>query len=280
MNSVASCERDWWYAPLARPLRIQFPGAVYHVISRGNERKPIVRDDDDRENRADWLQCAVETYGWHLFAFVLMTNHEHLFLKTPEPNLSAGMQYLNGSYASCFNRRYRRAGHLFQGRFKGHLVEEEGYFLEVSRYIHLNRVRARWRRVRGVSLEQLFRLRPRASGGAVDRVRQGAGRIRPRPVDRSTCVRSVRACGGRRASAVAVWQGNRRAAAGLGEVREPDPAAHRRLAGRRRATRDETFQWPPFAGADPRSRGGPLWLRAATLDGRRRSDDASRAAAA
>jgi REP element-mobilizing transposase RayT len=83
---------------MARPLRIQFPGAVYHVISRGNERKPIVRDDDDREKRVDWLQRAVETYGWHLFAFVLMTNHEHLFLKTPEPNLSAGMQYLNGSY--------------------------------------------------------------------------------------------------------------------------------------------------------------------------------------
>ena len=81
---------------MARPLRIQFPGAVYHVISRGNERKPIVRDDDDREKRLDWLQRAVETYGWHLFAFVLMTNHEHLFLKTPEPNLSAGMQYLNG----------------------------------------------------------------------------------------------------------------------------------------------------------------------------------------
>ena len=210
-----------------------------------------------------------------------MTNHEHLFLKTPEPNLSAGMQYLNGSYASCFNRRYRRAGHLFQGRFKGHLVQEEGYFLEVSRYIHLNRVRAQMAALpRGVSWEQLSRLRPRALGGAVDRVRQGAGRIRPRPVDRSTCVRSVRACGGRRASAVAIWQGNRRAAARLEAVREVDPAAHRCSAGRRRATRDETFQKPPFAGADPRSRGGPLWLRAATLDGRHRSDDASRAAAA
>ena len=83
------------------------------------------------------------------------------------------------------------------------------------------------------------------------------------------CVRSVRACGGRRASAVAVWQGNRRAAAGLGEVREPDPVAHRRSAGRRRATRDKTFQKPPFAGADPQSGGGPLWLPAnATWDGR------------
>ena len=72
-----------------------------------------------------------------------MTNHEHLFLKTPEPNLSAGMQYLNGSYTSYFDRRHRRAGHLFQGRFKGHLVEEQGYLLQVSRYIHLNPVRAK-----------------------------------------------------------------------------------------------------------------------------------------
>ena len=77
---------------MARRLRIQFPDAVCHVISRGHERKPIVRDDDDWEKRVDWLQCAVGTYGWRLFAFVLITKHEHLFLKTPEPNLSAGMQ--------------------------------------------------------------------------------------------------------------------------------------------------------------------------------------------
>ena len=120
-----------------------------------------VRDDDDREKRVDGPQHAGETYGWHLFAFVLMPNHEHLFLKTPEPNLSAGMQYLNGSYTSYFNRRHRCAGHLFHGRFKGHVVEEEGYFLEVSRYIHLNPVRAQMAVRRGVSWEQLSRLRPR-----------------------------------------------------------------------------------------------------------------------
>ena len=79
---------------MARPLRIQYPGAVYHVISRGNERKPIVRDDADREKRLDWLRRAVEMYGWQLHAFVLMTNHEHLFVETPQANLSAGMQYL------------------------------------------------------------------------------------------------------------------------------------------------------------------------------------------
>jgi len=127
---------------MARPLRIEFAGALYHIMSRGNERKAIVRDDADREKRLDWLRRTVQTYGWRLHAFVLMGNHEHLFVETPEPNLSGGMQYLNGSYTSYFNRRHRRSGHLFQGRFKAHLVEEEGYFLEISRYIHLNPVRA------------------------------------------------------------------------------------------------------------------------------------------
>ena len=127
---------------MARPLRIDFPGALHHVMSRGNERQPIVRDDADRQRRLDWLRRTVETYGWRLHAFVLMTNHDHLFVETREANLGAGMQYLNGSYTSYFNRRNRRVGHLFQGRFRGHLIEEEGYFLEVSRYIHLNPVRA------------------------------------------------------------------------------------------------------------------------------------------
>jgi len=128
---------------MARPLRIEFAGALYHVISRGNERRPVVRDDQDRAKRLDWLQRTVEIYGWRLHAFVLMTNHEHLFLETPEPNLSAGMQFLNGSYTGYFNRRHRRAGHLFQGRFQGHLIEQDGHFLEISRYIHLNPVRAK-----------------------------------------------------------------------------------------------------------------------------------------
>jgi len=128
---------------MARPLRIEFPGAVYHVISRGNERKAIVRDDADRERRLDWLRRTVPIYGWRLHAFVLMGNHDHLFVETPDANLSAGMQYFNGSYTSYFNRRHGRSGHLFQGRFRGHLVEEEGYYLEVSRYLHLNPVRAK-----------------------------------------------------------------------------------------------------------------------------------------
>lgn len=128
---------------MARPLRLEFPGAVYHVMSRGNERKPIARDDADRNKRLDWLRRTVQTYAWRLHAFALMRNHDHLFVETPEANLSAGMQYLNGSYTTYFNRRHRRSGHLFQGRFKGHLIEQDGYFLEVSRYIHLNPVRAK-----------------------------------------------------------------------------------------------------------------------------------------
>jgi REP element-mobilizing transposase RayT len=128
---------------MARPLRIEFAGALYHVMSRGNERRAVVRDDADRQKRLDWLERTVETYGWRLHAFALLTNHEHLFVETPEANLSAGMQFLNGNYTSYFNRRHRRAGHLFQGRFKAQLIEEEGYFLEVSRYVHLNAVRAK-----------------------------------------------------------------------------------------------------------------------------------------
>jgi putative transposase len=128
---------------MARPLRIEYRGALYHVISRGNEQRPIVTDDRDRTRRLDWLRRTVQTYGWNLHAFVLMTNHEHLFVETPEANLSAGMQYLNGSYTSYFNRRWQRSGHLFQGRFKAHLIDVRGYFQAVSRYIHLNPVRVK-----------------------------------------------------------------------------------------------------------------------------------------
>ncbi len=127
---------------MSRPVRIEIPGGLYHVMSRGNDRRGIVRDDADREKRLEWLRRTVETYGWLLHAFVVMTNHDHLFVQTPLPNLSAGMQYYNGSYSSYFNRRHRRCGHLFQGRFKAHIVETEGHYLELSRYIHLNPVRS------------------------------------------------------------------------------------------------------------------------------------------
>jgi len=128
---------------MARPLRIEFPGALYPVTSRGNDRQRIVRDDADRQTWIHWLRRTVETYRWRLHSFALMPNHHHLFVETPEPNLSDGMHHLNGSFTGYFNRRHRRDGHLFQGRFKAHLVDEEGYFLEVSRYVHLNPVRGR-----------------------------------------------------------------------------------------------------------------------------------------
>jgi putative transposase len=86
------------------------------------------------QRRLDWLQRTAETYGWRLHAFALLTNHEHLFLETPQPNLSAGMHLLNSSYMGHFNLRHRRVGHLFQGRFKAHLIEEDGYVTEISRY--------------------------------------------------------------------------------------------------------------------------------------------------
>jgi len=127
---------------MARPLRIEYPGALHHVMSRGNERRAVVRDHADRLRRLDWLRRTVETCGWRLHAFVLMDNHEHLFVETPRPNLSAGMQFLNGSYTSYFNLRHHRHGHLFQGRFKAHLVENAGHYTEISRYIHLNPVRS------------------------------------------------------------------------------------------------------------------------------------------
>lgn len=128
---------------MSRPLRIEFPGALYHVMSRGNERRRIVRDEADFRRRIDWLRRTVETCGWRVHAFVVMPNHEHLLLQTPRPNLSVGMQFLNGNYTGYFNRRHQRVGHLFQGRFKAQLVEQEGYLLEVSRYVHLNPVRAK-----------------------------------------------------------------------------------------------------------------------------------------
>ena len=109
---------------MARPLGIEFPGALYHVISRGNEKGCIVPDDADRRKRLDWLRRTVEVYGGRLHAFVLMTTHDHLFVETREGSLSAGIQHDNGSYTGYFNRRHRRWGHLFPGRFKGHLIEE------------------------------------------------------------------------------------------------------------------------------------------------------------
>jgi REP element-mobilizing transposase RayT len=118
---------------MARPLRIEYTGAIYHVMSRGNARQAIFRDDVDRQKLLDGLEDTVIRYGWELFSFVFMPNHIHLFFRTPQPNLSRGMQRLLSSYANRYARRHRRGGHLFQGRFKGELIEDEGYFWSVSR---------------------------------------------------------------------------------------------------------------------------------------------------
>ena len=127
---------------MARALRTDFPGAVHHVTSRGNERRPIFFDDQDRKAFLEFLGQAVKRFGWSLTAYVLMTNHFHLVIQTPEPNLSRGMQWFNTAYAIWFNRRHKRWGHLYGGRFKAFVIEKETYLLEVLRYVVLNPVRA------------------------------------------------------------------------------------------------------------------------------------------
>lgn len=128
---------------MARPLRVEFEGAVYHVTSRGNARRDMVKETDDWARLRERLARTVERFQWELMAFVLMSNHLHLFVRTPQANLSRGMQHFLSSYANWFCRRHRRPGHLFQGRFKAELVEDESYYWEVSRYVHLNPVRTR-----------------------------------------------------------------------------------------------------------------------------------------
>jgi len=127
---------------MARPLRIDIPDGIYHVTSRGLNREPIVRDDVDREKWMELLGRVAVQRDWCFFAWALMGNHHHLFLRVPHGDLSAGMHDLNSGYATVFNRRHARYGPLFQGRFKGILVEERHHYWELTRYVHLNPVRA------------------------------------------------------------------------------------------------------------------------------------------
>jgi len=127
---------------MARPLRIEFPGAIYHVISRGNASQIIYEDDVDRRNFLEILSSAIQRYHWLCHAYCLMGNHYHLLIETPEANLSSGMRQINGVYTRRFNARHQRSGHLFQGRFKAIIVERDPYLLELIRYISLNPVRA------------------------------------------------------------------------------------------------------------------------------------------
>ena len=128
---------------MARPLRIEYDGAVYHVTSRGNARKPIYKDDEDREAFLYALQRVNKKYNWLCHTYCLMNNHYHLVIETPDGNLSKGMRQLNGMYTQIYNRRHHRVGHIFQGRYKAILIEKESHLLEVCRYVVLNPVRAK-----------------------------------------------------------------------------------------------------------------------------------------
>jgi REP element-mobilizing transposase RayT len=128
---------------MARPLRIEYPGAFYHIINRGNAGEEIYADDNNRRKFLEYLETAVERYAIMIHAYCLMTTHYHLIVETPNANISSAIQWLNVSYATYYNRKHNRHGHLFQGRFKSILINADEYLLELSRYIHLNPVMAK-----------------------------------------------------------------------------------------------------------------------------------------
>jgi REP element-mobilizing transposase RayT len=127
---------------MGRPIRIEYPSALYHITSRGNERKSIFLEDGDRVKFLKILEDYHDRYGILIHSYILMENHYHLVLETPRGNLLKVMHGINSSYTGYFNRRYGRSGHLFQGRYKAILVEKDTYLLSLSRYVHLNSVRA------------------------------------------------------------------------------------------------------------------------------------------
>ena len=128
---------------MARPLRITFPGAFYHVTSRGNERKAVFKSKRDRKKFLEYLESATLRYDARIHTYCLMDNHYHLLLETPSGNLPQIMRHINGAYTTYFNVKRDRSGHLFQGRYKAILVDIDEYAKELSRYIHLNPVRAK-----------------------------------------------------------------------------------------------------------------------------------------
>lgn len=128
---------------MARPLRVESPGAFYHVINRGNAGEDIFKSIRDREKYLEYLEAASSRFSLRIHTFCLMTNHYHLLVETPEANLSQAIQWINVSYAVYFNIKRQRRGHLFQGRFKSLLVDADEYLKHLSRYIHLNPVRAK-----------------------------------------------------------------------------------------------------------------------------------------
>jgi REP element-mobilizing transposase RayT len=127
---------------VARPLRILFPGALYHLIVRGNNRERCFLGEPDFLLFLEVLEQVLERFSWLLYAYCLMDNHYHLEAETPLPNLPSGMRQLNGLYTQRFNRRHRRCGHLFQARYRSILIERETHLRETARYVVLNPVRA------------------------------------------------------------------------------------------------------------------------------------------
>ena len=127
---------------MARACRLQGADCYYHILSRGDGRKEIYKSDRDREQFLNYINRAKEKYGFYLHAYCLMPNHYHLLIETPQPNLSRIMQYLNTSYTVYYNVKWKKSGHLFQGRYKSILIEKDSYYGELTRYIHLNPVRA------------------------------------------------------------------------------------------------------------------------------------------
>lgn len=130
---------------MARKLRIENPGALYHVMNRGDRQEPIFRDDRDRESFVAMLAEACRNADWQVHAYCLMGNHFHLVVGTPKGNLVAGMKWFLGTYTARFNRRHQLFGHLFSGRYKALVIDGEspGYLRTVCEYVHLNPVRAR-----------------------------------------------------------------------------------------------------------------------------------------
>ena len=128
---------------MGRPLRLEYTGALYHVISRGDRQEDIYETEDDRLLFLVIFGEVCKSYNWICHGYCLMTNHYHLLIETPDANLSQGMRQLNGVYSQKFNRIHKRVGHVFQGRYKAIMVEKESYLLELTRYIVLNPVRAK-----------------------------------------------------------------------------------------------------------------------------------------
>src|SRR5580692_4490005 len=153
---------------MARKLRIQYAGTVYHVLNRGDRREAIFGDDRDRQRFLETVSEACQKTGWQVHAYCLMSNHFHLVLETPQPNLLAGMKWLLGTYTSRHNRRHQEFGHLFSGRYKALVVDGSGngYLKTVCDYVHLNPARAhfleprrdnRWRTFPGAAIRSIWR---------------------------------------------------------------------------------------------------------------------------